>query len=131
MTRYVISPQVALRLAHDGFVVSDEHQLLAPTLFRSQVLSLLYRAVRNQDITQKDAEHQLHYVRSLRIRHLGDRVLQEVAWKIAAKLGWADTLDAEYVALAQLQGDAFITLDADLARSVRGVVLTAPIEALS
>ncbi len=131
MTKYVIGPDVALRLAHDEVVIPDEHQLLAPTLLRSQVLSLLYRAVRHGDLTKKDGERQLNYVRALRIRLLGDRVLQDVAWKIADKLGWPDTLDAEYVALTQLQADAFITLDAELAHAVKGLVRIAPIEALS
>jgi predicted nucleic acid-binding protein len=45
-------------------------------------------------------------------------------------LGWASTYNAEYVALTQLQADAFVTLDAELARSVEGVVETASIEAL-
>ena len=131
MTRYVIGPEVALRLAHDEVEISDAHQLLAPTLFRSQVLSLLYRAVQDGDLTRKDADRQLDYVRGLRIRLLGDRVLQGVAWKIAARLGWPDTLDAEYIALTQLQADAFITLDAELAHAVKAVVKTAPIDALS
>jgi hypothetical protein len=39
--------------------------------------------------------------------------------KIADQLGWPDTLDAEYVALTQLQADAFITLDAELAHAVK------------
>lgn len=73
----------------------------------------------------------LDYVRALRIRLLGDRVLQNVAWKIADQLGWPDTLDAEYVALTQLQAEAFITLDAELAHAVKGLVMIAPIEALS
>lgn len=30
-------------------------------------------------------------------------VVQTVAWNLADRLGWADTLDAEYVALTQLQ----------------------------
>ena len=131
MTKYVIGPDVALRLAHDEVVIPDEHQLLAPTLLRSQVLSLLYRAVRHGELTKKDGERQLNYVRALRIRLLGDRVLQDVAWKIADKLGWPDMLDAEYVALTQLQADAFITLDAELARAVKGLVRIAPIDALS
>lgn len=70
-------------------------------------------------------------MRALRIRLLGDRVLQNVAWKIADQLGWPDTLDAEYVALTQLQADAFITLDAEFAHAVQGLVMIAPIEALS
>jgi predicted nucleic acid-binding protein len=131
MTRYVIAPEVVLRLAHDNVVVPDEHQLLAPTLLRSQVLSQLYQAVRGGELTRADADRRLNYVRALRIRLLGDRVLQDVAWKIAARLGWPDTLDAEYIALTQLQADAFITLDAELAQAVKGLVRTAPIEALS
>jgi hypothetical protein len=46
------------------------------------------------------------------------------------RLGWAETYDAEYVALTQLQADALVTLDAGLARRVEGVVPTATIEAL-
>ena len=42
MTRFVIGPDVALRLAHDKAVIGGEHQILAPTLLRSHVLSLLY-----------------------------------------------------------------------------------------
>jgi predicted nucleic acid-binding protein len=131
MAKYVIGPDVALRLAHDEAVIPDEHRLLAPTLLRSQMLALLYRAVRHGEMTKKDADRQLNYVRALRIRLLGDRVLQNVAWKIADELGWPDTLDAEYVALTQLQADAFITLDAELAHAVQGLVMIAPIEALS
>jgi predicted nucleic acid-binding protein len=127
----VIGPDVALRLAHDEAVIPDEHQLLAPTLLRSQVLSLLYRAVRDGEMTKKDADRQLNYIRALRMRLLGDRVLQNVAWKIADQLGWPDTLGAEYVALTQLQADAFVTLDAELAHAVKSLVTVAPIEALS
>jgi predicted nucleic acid-binding protein len=82
-------------------------------------------------MTRKDADRQLDYVRGLRIRLLGDRVLQDVAWKLADQLGWPDTLDAEYVALTRLQADAFVTLDTKLARAVKGIVATASIDALS
>jgi predicted nucleic acid-binding protein len=131
MTKYVIGPDVALRLAHREATIPDEHQLLAPTLLRSQMLSLLYRAVRDGETTKKDADRQLNYVRALRIRLLGDRVLQKVAWKIADQLGWPDTLGAEYVALTQLQADAFVTLDEHLAETVKNLVTVAPIADLS
>ncbi len=127
----MIGPDVALRLARDRAVIRDEHQLLAPTLLRSQLLSLLYRAVRRGEMTKNDADRALDYVRGLRIRLLGDRVLQNVAWKIAGELGWADTFDAEYVALTRLQADAFVTLDAELARTVQALVTTAPVDELS
>ena len=130
MTKYLIGPDVALRLAEDRAVIRAEHQLLAPTLVRSQLLSLLYQAVRRGEVTKQDAEAQLDYFRGLRIRLLGDRVLQSVAWKVADQLGWVDTFDAEYVALTQLQADAFITLDDRLAQAVRDLVTVASVEAL-
>jgi predicted nucleic acid-binding protein len=131
MTKYVIGPDVAMRLALDRAVIRAEHQLFAPTLLRSQVLSFLYQAVRRGEMTKRDADERLTYVRGLRMRLLGDRVLQNVAWKVADKLGWSDTFDAEYVALTQLQADALITLDQHLSRAVEGLVTVAPIEALS
>jgi predicted nucleic acid-binding protein len=130
MTRYVIGPDVAIRLAQDETAIGDEHQLLAPTLLRSHVLSMLYQAVRRGEMTEQDAERRLTYVRGLRLRLLGDRVLQRVAWKMAHQLGWSDTYDAEYVALTKLQADAFVTLDEQLADAVRDLVTVAPIEAL-
>ena len=130
MTRFVIGPDVALHLARGGAAVADEHQLVAPTLLRSQVLALLYQSVRRGDVTQADAGRQLDYIRSLRIRLLGDRVLQRHAWSLAEQLGWDNTFDAEYVALARLQADALVTLDAGLARAVQGLVTLAAPQAL-
>jgi len=130
VTRYVIGPDVAVRLAAEGAQIRAEHRILAPTLARSQILSLLYQAVRRGELTKKDADRQLDFIRALRIRLLGDRVLQSVAWKVADQLGWADTLDAEYVALTQLQADALITLDDRLARAARDLVPVAPIDSL-
>ncbi len=131
MARYVIGPDVAIQLAHDRAVIRAGHQILAPALLGSQLLSLLYRAVRRNEMTRKDAQRHLGYVRGLRIRLLGDRVLQDVAWKVADQLGWPDTFDAEYVALTQLHADALITLDQQLAGAVKDLVTVAPIEVLS
>ncbi len=64
------------------------------------------------------------------IRLLGDGVLRRRAWDIAERLGWASTFEAEYLALTQLQADAFVTLDADLARRAEGVVTVASYDAL-
>ncbi len=130
MPTYVIGPDVVLRLAHEQAHNPNAHQLLAPTLLRSQVLALLYQAVRQGTITKQHADAQLTYVRGLRIRLLGDRVLQRVAWNIADQFGWPDTFDAEYVALTQLQGDAFITFNAELASAVKSLVTVAPFETL-
>ena len=130
MTRFVIGPDVALRLASDEATIPGEHELLAPTLLRSQVLSSLYQEVQRGDLAKADADRRLTYVRGLQMRLLGDRVLQNVAWKLAQQLGWSDTFDAEYVALTQLQADAFVTLDRRLARAASAIVTVATIEAL-
>ena len=66
----------------------------------------------------------------MRMRLLVDAVLRRRAWELADQLGWASTYNAEYVALTQLQADAFVTLDEELARSVKGLVVTASIDAL-
>jgi predicted nucleic acid-binding protein len=131
VARYVVAPDVALHLVRDGGQVRGNVQLLAPTLLRSQVLSLLYAAVLRGELSKHDAERQLDLVRRLRLRLLGDRVLQKVAWQVAEQLGWSDTCDAEYVALTRLQADALVTLDARLAAAVEGVVALAPVEALT
>lgn len=130
MTRYVIFPDVALRLAMENAVLHPGRQLLAPALLRSQLLARLYRLVRDGRLTQKEAEQHLSYVRALRLRLLGDRVLQQVAWRVAEQLGWPDTMDAEYVALTKLQADALVTLDQEIAAAVVGLVTVAPYEAL-
>ena len=131
MSRYVIGPDVAVRLARERTVPADGHQILAPSLIRSQVLSLLYQAVRQGELTRRDAGDCLDHIRGLRLRLLGDRVLQRTAWRVADELAWDDTYVAEYVALTQLHADAFITLDRQLARSVRDLVPVADVGALT
>ena len=131
MARYVIRPDVAIRLAREDAVIRDEHELLAPTLLRSQVLSQLYRAVRDGELSQQEAENAIGYVRRLKLRLLGDRVLQSVAWDVADQLDWPDTFDAEYVALTRLQADALITLDERLAHAARRLVPVASIDDLT
>jgi predicted nucleic acid-binding protein len=57
-------------------------------------------------------------------------VLRRLAWKLADQLGWAGTYDAEYLALTQLQADAFVTLDKELARRAKEIVPIATIAAI-
>ena len=130
MTRFVIGADVALHLAQTKAVVPTEHQLLAPTLIRSQVLAELYARVQRGELDRKTAERQLDHLRALRLRLLGDRVLQGLAWKIADQLRWPDTFMAEYIALTQLQADAFVCMDAALARAVNGIVKLASVDDL-
>ena len=130
MTKFVVDAGAVLHLASAGIKVRGTHKLLAPTLLRSQTLSALHEAVQRGELSADVARDRLAHIRRMRIRLLGDAVLQRRAWDLADQLGWASTYDAEYVALTQLQADAFVTLDAKLARSVKGIVETASIDAL-
>jgi predicted nucleic acid-binding protein len=130
MTRFIVDAGAVLQLAAEGFEVPASHQLLAPTLLRSQTLSALHEAVQRGDLPADVARERLARVGRMPIRLLGDAVLRRRAWEMADQLGWASTYNAEYVALTQLQGDALVTLDADLPRSVKGIVATASIDAL-
>lgn len=130
MTKFVVDCGVVLRLASEEIQVAAQHKLFAPTLLRSQTLSAMHEAVHRGEIPPDIALARLDRVAKMPIRLLGDAVLRRVAWRLADQLGWAETYDAEYVALTQLQADAFVTLDRKLAARVKEVVPTATIDAL-
>jgi predicted nucleic acid-binding protein len=112
-----------------SFVV-DASAVLHLASVRSQTLSALHASVQQGEIPADVARDRLSHIGRMPIRLLGDAVLRRRAWELADQLGWASTYDAEYVALTQLQADALVTLDAELARSVEGIVATASIDAL-
>jgi len=130
MAKFVIDAGVAIHLASKKIEVSRKHALLAPTLLRSQTLSTLHEAVQRGEIAADVARERLAIIGRMPIRLLGDAVLRRRAWEIADELGWATTYDAEYIALTQLQANAFVTLDKKLARSVEGIVAIATVDAL-
>ena len=130
MTRFVVDASAVLHLASTDYEVPAEHELLAPTLLRSQTLSALHEAVARGEMPADVARERLARIGRLPIRLLGDAVLRRRAWDVADRLGWATTYDAEYIALTQLQADALVTLDGQLALAARGLVTVEPIEAL-
>jgi indolepyruvate ferredoxin oxidoreductase alpha subunit len=130
VTRFVVDADTLLRIAAREIEVAPGHQLLAPTLVRSQALAALYDAARRGEITAADGLERVTRINSLKVRFLGDKVLQRTAWRVAEDLGWDTTADAEFVALTQLQADAFVTSDRKLARQVSGRIETATVDAL-
>ncbi len=130
VTRFVVDCETLLRIAAGELEVAGEHQIVAPTLVRSQALAALYEAARRGEISTAEGLERVTRLNSLKVRFLGDKVLQRHAWKVAAQLGWDSTYDAEFVALTQLQADAFVTADDALARTVSGLVETAGVDAL-
>jgi predicted nucleic acid-binding protein len=130
MTRFVVDAGVVLHLASTDLEVRAGHQLLAPTLLRSQTLSALHEAVHRGEIPGDVGRERLARIGRMPIRLLGDAVLRRRAWELADRSGWASTYDAEYLALTQLQADAFVTLDPELASSAGRLVTVASIEDL-
>ena len=130
VTRFVVDCETLLRIAAGEIEVAAGHQLVAPTLVRSQALSALYEAARRGEISAAEGLERVTRINSLKVRFLGDKVLQRTAWRVADRLGWETTYDAEFVALTQLQADVFVTSDGELAQAVSGLVETATIDAL-
>jgi predicted nucleic acid-binding protein len=130
VTRFVVDADTLLRIAAGEIEVAAEHQLVAPTLVRSQALSALYEAARRGEISAAEGLERVTRINSLKVRFLGDKVLQRTAWRVADQLGLETTYDAEFVALTQLQADMLVTSDAELARAVGDLVETATVDAL-
>ena len=130
VTRFVVDCETLLRIAAGEIEVAPEHKLVAPTLVRSQALSALYEKARRGEISAAEGRERVLRVNSLKVRFLGDKVLQRQAWKVAEQLGWESTYLAEYVALTQLQADAFVTSDSGLAQEVSSLVATVTVDAL-
>jgi predicted nucleic acid-binding protein len=127
LNTFVIDAPVAITLAAEGVTIAPTRSLTAPTLLRSQVLALVYDSVRRQEIDEAAGRGLLEGVRRLGIRFLGDRSLEDHAWRLATELNWPDVHRAQYVALTQLQADALVTADEELAAVAAAHVRTASV----
>jgi len=129
MTRFVIDAPAAIRIVREGIEV--QHDLVAPSVLRSQALAIIHASVRAGDTSRQDALLQLDGITSMRIRLLGDRVSRGTAFRLALEHDWADTAHAEYIAVTRLQADALIALDTALAAVAEGLVPLADFSALA
>ena len=120
MTRYGIDAPTALRLAREG--VQPSHQLVAPSVLRSDAMALLYAQVTRGDTAESTAREILERLTSLKVRVLGDRVSRGTAWKLAMDNEWDDTSEAEYISVTKLQADALVCLDPELEKRAAGIV---------
>jgi len=131
MTRFAIDAPTLLHLVTAGVAVAPGHQLVAPQLLRSQALDLLFGAVRRGELTEEQALDRHEAMTSVKVRLLGDRVSRRVAWRTAREQGLDSVLDAEYLAIAQLQADVFVTVDPAARARAEGVVPVGSLEQLS
>jgi predicted nucleic acid-binding protein len=131
MARYVVDARTLLHIVVAGVQVHPEHQLVAPNAVRSQALSLLYDQVRRGGLAEAEALRLHERLTEVKMRLLGDRVSRRTAWRIAREQDWDSIGEAEYLAVAQLQADALVTIDDSLARAATGIVSLASLDALT
>lgn len=122
MTRYGVDALVAIRLAETGRRAPDGDSLVAPAAMRSDALRILYAEARAGERVEREALELIRTIAGIPMRVLGDKVSMRAAWSIAARLGLDDPVPAAYLAVTQLQADAFVALDPTLLRLADGVV---------
>lgn len=120
--RYAIDAPALLRIVTDGLTIRDDVQLVAPSSIRSDALTLLLQRVQAGELTDAQARDLHTRMTELKIRVLGDRVSRWTSYQLARERGWPTTAQAEYLAVARLQADAFVTVDPGMAERAQGIV---------
>ncbi len=131
MTRFVIDAVTLVHVVSEQLEVNSAHRLVAPNGIRSQALTLLLDAVRCGRTSEREALALEARMTEVKMRLLGDRVSRRTAWRIAREQGWADLVEAEYVAVTRLQADALVSVDQQVARRLQSLVPIQPVQALS
>lgn len=111
----------AVCLTAGGFdLLSDELQ--APILLRSETLAAIQGMQWREEISSDLADIAVARLLEAPIRFVRRSEVLSEARQLALSLGWAKTYDAEYVALARLSREPFLTIDTRLARRVGDLV---------
>ncbi len=121
----VLDATVALAAARapSGFQRFQDADLVAPPLLWSEARSVLHEAARRGELPVAVARAIRRALDSAPIADYPHPRLGEEAWDVADRLRMHRTFAAEYVALARLLGCPLVTLDADLARRARRLVI--------
>lgn len=100
------------------------YDVAAPPLMWSEVAAALRQRTFRNEISPELAEQTLSALLESRIERAMPPELYREAYSVAARLGWAKTYDAEYVALARLLDCPLLTADARLRRGAARVIQT-------
>ena len=107
---------VAASMTPDGLDRVTGREAVAPVLMWSEAMSVLHELLWRKAISPALGQSALLALMQAPVRERQPARLREEAWKVADRLGWAKTYDAEYVALARLLHCPLLTIDAKLAR---------------
>lgn len=105
------------------------HDLIAPPLLRSEVLSSLSEMAYRGAIPAEAGRTAAQALARFPVRFDRPDDLDMLAWEMAESHGWAKTYDAEYIALARLHDIPLLTIDERLRRGAGDLVaMPAPAE---
>ena len=116
-------------LSEAGFEPLAAEQLAAPYLMWSEASSALHELRWRKEISDELAATAVRRLAEADVSPRRPKGLTDEAWRIADRLGWAKTYDAEYLALARLLRCPLLTTDAKLkAAGARVVAVIGPTE---
>jgi predicted nucleic acid-binding protein len=101
---------------------NDGIELVAPALFGYEVVNALYRYAAYGSVSADAVESALDTVLAMPLRYHDHPQLHRRALRLASQLRLPAAYDAQYLALAELQGITFWTADQRLANTVRAVL---------
>lgn len=94
----------------------ERYRLIAPPLLWSEITSFLSEAAWRREVTRPLARTWLDAFDAFPVERRSPAALYREAWDLADELGWAKTYDAEFLALARIDGCQVATTDARLLR---------------
>ena len=116
-------------LSEAGLEPLAKEQLIAPYLMWSEASSVVHELLFRNEISRDLAATAVHRLSEADISPRRPKGLTDEAWRIADRLGWTKTYDAEYLALARLLRCRLLTTDAKLkAAGSRVVEVIGPTE---
>jgi predicted nucleic acid-binding protein len=101
-------------LSQVGLDPLGREELVAPHLMWSEASSVLHELRWRKEISGDLAEIALARLAAANVNPRRPKGLIDEAWRIADRLGWAKTYDAEYLALARLLKCRLLTTDTKL-----------------
>src|SRR2546426_9419257 len=108
-------------LSEIGLKALGREELVAPHLMWSEASSVIHELRWRKEISGELAAIALTRLAAADVSPRRPKGLIEEAWRIADRLGWAKTYDAEYLALARLLGCRLLTTDAKLKSAGSGL----------